>query len=401
MQWSAQQNDALDAVAAWLRNKDQPIFRLFGFAGSGKTTLAKHFAEGVTGQVMFAAYTGKAAHVLHQKGCPNATTIHKLIYKPRDRSKAGVLEMEADLAKLLLIDKPDTFELKKIKDIRFELNRERKNVASPIFDLNRESDIRHAALIVIDECSMVDTFMGEDLLSFGIPILVLGDPAQLPPVKGSGFFTEAKPDFLLDEVHRQAQDSPILKLATMVRNRQSIDLGIYGNCRIISTRDMVKADALEPDQIIVGRNATRHAWNRRMRKLLDFTDPLPMPGDRVVCRRNDHEVGLLNGAMWMVEEITGSTQDKVAMIIRPDVEGRPIEVTSHIPPFMGDKVDWWEAKEAQEFHFGYTVTCHTAQGSQWDDVLLFDESSAFREHRHRWLYTAITRAAERLTIVRE
>ena len=57
-------------------------------------------------------------------------------------------------------------------------------------------------------------------------------------------------------------------------------------------------------------------------------------------------------------------------------------------------------RESDEFDYGYALTVHKAQGSQWDDVLLFDESYAFREHRARWLYTGLTRAAKRLTIVR-
>ena len=58
---------------------------------------------------------------------------------------------------------------------------------------------------------MVDEDLGRDLLSFGKPVLVLGDPAQLPPVKGGGFFTEAEPDVMLTEVHRQAADNPIIR----------------------------------------------------------------------------------------------------------------------------------------------------------------------------------------------
>ena len=402
MEWSSQQNDALNQVAAWLKNKDQQVFRLFGYAGSGKTTLAKHFAEGVSGNVMFGAYTGKAAHVLHSKGCPNATTIHQMMYKSKDRSKSRILEIEADLARLLLLENPDRFQVKKIADYRGELERERKNAARPIFDLSQNSDIKDASLIVIDECSMVDGSMGQDLLSFGTPVLVLGDPAQLPPVGGAGFFTEGvKPDILLDQVHRQAQDSPILELATLVRNGKKLSLGEYGNCRIIDKSDMTKEDALEADQIIVGRNATRHAWNRRMRKLLGRTSMLPEPDDKVVCLRNDHDVGLLNGALWKVTDMGGSSEDKVAMTVQPDIDGSPIEVVAHAAHFLGEDVPWWERKDAQEFGYGYALTCHKSQGSQWDDVLLFDESFAFRQDRHRWLYTAITRAAERLTIVRD
>ena len=56
-------------------------------------------------------------------------------------------------------------------------------------------------------------------------------------------------------------------------------------------------------------------------------------------------------------------------------------------------------RDSDEFTYGYALTTHKAQGSQWDNVTLFDESYAFREHRDRWLYTALTRAAERVTVV--
>ena len=70
---------------------------------------------------------------------------------------------------------------------------------------------------MIDECSMVDAELGRDLMSFDVPVLVLGDPAQLPPIQGGGFFTEAEPDAMLTEVHRQAQDDPIVRLSMEVR----------------------------------------------------------------------------------------------------------------------------------------------------------------------------------------
>ena len=140
MQWSPQQEDALARVSAWLKSGRPQVFRLFGYAGTGKTTLARHFAEGFKGEVAFGAFTGKAAHVLRQKGCEGATTLHALIYRPR--------EVESE---------------------------------EPSFVLNRESAAAKADLIIIDECSMVDEELGRDLLSFGTPVLVLGDPAQLPP----------------------------------------------------------------------------------------------------------------------------------------------------------------------------------------------------------------------------
>src|SRR5690606_24430402 len=102
----------------------------------------------------------------------------------------------------------------------------------PSFSLNRDSAIDKAALVVIDECSMVDEEVGRDLLSFGKPVLVLGDPAQLPPIAGGGFFTEVEPDIMLTEVHRQAADDPIIHLSMLAREGRGLDYGIYGDSRV-------------------------------------------------------------------------------------------------------------------------------------------------------------------------
>ena len=75
---------------------------------------------------------------------------------------------------------------------------------------------------------MVDAELGRDLMSFGVPVLVLGDPAQLPPIQGGGFFTEAEPDMMLTEVHRQAEDNPIIRLSMDIRAGRDLDLGRYG-----------------------------------------------------------------------------------------------------------------------------------------------------------------------------
>uniref|UniRef100_UPI0035D076B3 ATP-binding domain-containing protein n=1 Tax=Bartonella sp. MU70NMGDW TaxID=3243561 RepID=UPI0035D076B3 len=64
------------------------------------------------------------------------------------------------------------------------------------------------------------------------------------------------------------------------------------------------------------------------------------------------------------------------------------------------EISWQLKKRYDDFDYGYALTVHKAQGSQWNNVVLFDESFAFREMYARWLYTGITRAAERLMIVR-
>ena len=362
MQWSPQQDAALDAVAAWLKTGDQQLFRLFGFAGTGKTTLAKHIAAHVKGNVVFGAFTGKAALVLRSKGCENARTIHSMIYRPKS------------------VDEEE-----------------------PVFVLNEDGEASTASLIIIDECSMVDEELGRDLLSFGKKVLVLGDPAQLPPVKGGGFFTESEPDRMLTEVHRQAAGNPIIRLSMMVRAGERLDKGIYGESRIIGREEIDSGAVTRADQVLVGMNRTRHAYNRRLRGLFGITEPLPQVKDKLVCLKNNRTKGLLNGGLWVVKKLLSKRGQALRMLVVPedDQSGRGTRINV-LPQFFegtGEEIPYALRRNTDEFDFGYALTVHKAQGSQWDDLVLFDESGAFREHRNRWLYTGITRAAERLTLV--
>ncbi len=413
MKWSPQQDAALVAVDKWLKDPgDQQVYRLFGYAGTGKTTLAMHLAENA-GSVMFGAFTGKAAYVLRQKGCPEASTLHSIIYKPQEKSRLALVEMETELAERIEAfnndpDLPPDFNPEDdshIKELRAGIAREKKNLARPAFSLNEESDLRFADLLVVDEVSMVNEPMGIDLESFGVPILVLGDPAQLPPVGGGGYFTNSAPDTMLTEIHRQALDNPIVCMATEVRHRRVLKPGKYGDSEVIAGK-VDSRRSLEFNQVLVGMNRTRHATNDHIRSLLGFTEQHPITKDKLVCLRNDHDCGLLNGGIWFVEKIGDKDQFYIEMTIRPeDGEGNQL-VMAHMAHFLRDTdikhMSWWERKVAQEFDYGYALTVHKSQGSQWDNVLLMDESNVFGRHdpnaKWRWLYTGITRAAERITI---
>lgn len=408
MHWSPQQDAALLAVSNWYKDEAAPqLFRLFGYAGTGKTTLAKEIAAGIDGGVSFGTFTGKAAHVLRQKGCEGATTIHSLIYHPRDKSKARLQELEQELiqirAKVLGLHPGRPLENdREYALIAREIEKERDGLAKPAFTLNEDSDLRYDDLVIIDECSMVDAAMGEDLLSFGVKVLVLGDPAQLPPVGGAGFFINGKADIMLTEIHRQAQENPIIAMATEVRTGGTLKVGSYGDNKVIQKAQVEQQEILDCDQVLVGKNATRHSYNTRIRKLLGHPSTDPVPGDKLVCLRNDHNIGLLNGAIWMVDEIGLIDGDRISMTVKPQEGGEATAVEAHMHYFQGrDKeLQWFEKREAQEFDYGYALTCHKAQGSQWDHVVVFDESWVFREDRAKWLYTAITRAAEKLTVVK-
>lgn len=394
--WSPQQQTALDRVGRWLKTRDKPVFQLAGYAGTGKTTLAKHLAATVNGPVYFAAYTGKAAHVLTKSGATNVSTIHKLIYTPKDKSQQRLKELQAERARLLTHKPvPETL----VEKVDAAIKAEQINLARPMFQLNTESPLFEAALLVVDEYSMIDEQMGEDLLSFGCPILALGDPGQLPPVGGTPFFKN-KPDILLTEIHRQAQDNPIIWMSKEVREGRVLRPGDYGASRVIPygrlPREELRDMVLSTDQLLVGRNATRITSNGRARELLGRTNALPQEGDKLVCLRNNHEVGLLNGQLWKVRRDTIFDGDYVIMDIEGE-DGAKVEVSAHPHYFHGNKPEYWERKDAEEFDYGYALTVHKSQGSAWPSVLLFDEW--YGKDRKQWLYTAITRAAERIDLV--
>src|SRR5882757_8421947 len=276
------QDAALSAVADWYkakpgRNGTPGIFRLFGYAGTGKTTLARHLAEGVDGKVLFAAFTGKAACVMRSKGCRGASTIHRLIYKPPESKEE-----------------------------------------QPSFELWSKAPASNAKLIIIDECSMVDAELARDLMSFNVPLLVLGDPAQLPPIQGGGFFTDVKPDAMLTEVHRQAQDNPIVRLSMDIRAGKPLTEGQYGETQVVRKSDLDPKRVLDADQVLVGRNVTRRAYNARLRERRGFADTLPMVGDKLVCLRNNRRKGLFNGGLWVVKERPKPRRQIIRMHLKPD-----------------------------------------------------------------------------------
>lgn len=371
MAWSPQQEAAIAEVRAWLRDPNgKQVFRLFGFAGTGKTTLAQELAKSVKGKVLYATFTGKAALVLRKKGCDGASTIHSLIYKAEVDERTG----DAD------------------------------------FVLNPESDLASASLLVIDEVSMVGEDLARDLLSFKKRILVLGDPAQLPPVKDEGFFINAEPDVMLTEVHRQAQDNPIIRMSMDIREGRGLVKGQFGNSLVISRReadeDQIREHVLGADQLLCGLNRTRTSYNRRIRELKGIfgleREWHPATGDRLICLRNKRDKHLFNGGIWDCDSVESLGGNRLKIIATSLDEVRdPVQVEVFEQFFNGTEqtLDWRDKRATEEFTFGWAITCHKSQGSQWDYVTIFDESRAFRDAQSNWLYTAVTRAAERVTVI--
>lgn len=429
---SAQQSAAVDAVGQWhqraigcrtFRDEREQVYRCYGFAGTGKTTIALEFARQCPGTVLFAAFTGKAAHVMQTKGCVGASTIHSLIYLSRGKSEQRLEALRKQLAKLI---EEGGFEADEVARVKTDIIAEERAVGRPSFTLNPDSPLAEASLLIVDECSMVGEQIAKDLLSFRRPILVLGDPAQLPPVRDCGYFTNQPPDTMLTEVHRHALESPIYRMATIVREGRPLMYERWSDgSGVFDKRELTLDRLVAADQVLVGKNETRHNQNRKMRAHLGrigVNGVYPVVGDKLVALRNEREEGFLNGQTWTCAgdaellDAKAGHPDRVRFTVRPaggecDEEGESNTVTAWAQCFDGSGPrdgdnDGYQAPAgrlrlaASEFGYGYALTVHKAQGSQWPRVVVCDQSHVFRKDGVKWLYTGITRAAEGVEVFR-
>jgi exodeoxyribonuclease-5 len=346
-----------------------------------------------------------------RKGTP-ASTIHSLIYRVSeatpeeiDRVERDLLDLQRGLGRMAPAER--AFAEMQISKLQLRL----ADIHKPTFLLNEQSLVRDADLIVLDEVSMVGPEMAADLLAFGKPILVLGDPGQLPPIKGTGAFTEAKPDIMLTEIHRQAGESAIIRLATMARQGIDIPPGEHDAHVWKLPRNAVRPEQmLRGGQVICGRNDTRRWLNSQIKQAAGFPAPYPAGQDeKLICLKNRHDLSLVNGMFVSLADIrhesdlafsaTITTEDGVA------ISGRHRFYKGHYDDHVRyDRErltrDYREMRGLIESSWGYAITCHKAQGSQWENVVVYDDGlSRTAEDRNRWLYTAITRAERGLVIL--
>jgi ATP-dependent exoDNAse (exonuclease V) alpha subunit len=421
---SEAQSKAIAVIRDWYLNRrhQQQILSVFGYAGTGKTTITnlamqalglEPMTPGGLGGVLFAAFTGKAVLVMTRKGTP-AQTIHSLIYRNSDASPeeiARVTEelaaLERDLPRMWVAERG--FAQAQIAQLKLRLD----HIHEPQFVLNPHSDLRDADLLVLDEVSMVGKQMADDLLAFGKPILVLGDPGQLPPVKDEGFFVKGEPDVMLTEIHRQAADSPILRLATMARRGEPIPFGAFDdNVWKMSRHDVTPAQLLRGGQVICGKNATRRRLNTAMKSAAGFFTDYPAgAGEKIICLRNRHDLGLINGMFLMLSAVRPhphnprafraaiQTEDGVAIAGEQDFWRGEYDDHVVFDPNR-NRHEWATRRGLIESSWGYAITCHKAQGSQYPTVVVVDDGFGHSaEVRNQWLYTAITRAEHGLLIL--
>lgn len=370
-------------IEDWWTSSEQ-TFCLGGYAGTGKTFLANKITANLgLDRVQYCSFTGKAALALKERGVSSATTIHSLIYKRYEPGEAAAAYYDS-------LSSADTeFNDRRRRQLHLIMNGK-----DPGFALNEDSSANSARLIVVDEFSMLNEEIIRDLQLFNRRILYLGDPAQLPPIEGNSPLT---PDCFLDEVVRQALDNPVLRAATMVREGEVLPHECdWGNF----VRFRNKADASweicsAADQILCGKNLTRSEINKKFRKKLGMKGQLDI-GDKLVCLENDHSIELYNGTVGEVTHIAPSgcygLGGKKIHLVQGDNLFTGIQPAF---PWEYEGVPAWQMKDCHKFDYGYALTVHKSQGSEWNNIVVFNEI-----HRMKgWLYTALTRAREKVTLV--
>lgn len=442
---SALQAQAIAATTAWFKGGDkkaQPVFRIFGYAGTGKTTILNlaikelglsafcpvgddvEPGEDTGGHeagrgVLYAAFTGKAALVMTRKGTP-AQTIHSLIYRVSEPTKEEMEKVKAQIGDIEgKLGGLGPAERMLLEAQAAQLKLRLKDMHKPAFVLNTESSVRDASLIVLDEVSMVGDDMARDLLSFGKPILVLGDPGQLPPIKGEGYFVQAQPDVMLTEIHRQAGESAIIRLATMARQGQPIPQGQHDDfVWKMRAGDIGPAQMLNGGQVICGKNATRMRLNNAMRQAAGYDSIYPTGGgEKIICLKNRNDLGVVNGMFLTLTDVEDISDIAFkARVITEDgqtvgalgKDGQPEKQLIYKGHFddhvqldkdRGER-DHWHKRSLMETAWGWAITCHKSQGSQWENIVVYDDGlGRTLEDRCRWLYTAITRAEKGLVLL--
>ena len=387
MKLNEQQAQAIEALRKWWYDGKKQVFQISGAAGTGKTTLIRYLINEIKlehDEVLFTAFVGKATLAMTRNGL-NAKTLHSAICYCKDEP---VLDENGNVVT--------------------EYNR---RVTKRVFTRRRKIDPR-IRLIVVDEGSMVPAKMADWLLKFKVPIIVLGDLNQLPPVIGDSFFLK-EPDVVLTQIMRQSSESPIPYFAQNVLQNGtkclSPGLQIGDKINVLSKADITPELLKDYDVIICGTNKTRNNLNTYIReRIYGRTQDYPVIGDKLICRENDwtfsvDDVYLINGLIGYVTDIDLESISDYTMKIdfKPEFMDNEFKNVTLDRIYMGlspnDKRFY--RSNYHKFEYGYAITCHLSQGLQYNRVLVFNESFGTAEERRKWLYTAVTRAIDKVTIL--
>lgn len=291
-------------------------------------------------------------------------------------------------------------------------------------------------IVVVDECSMVPKELLQQLITHPVYILCLGDPGQLPPVNSNddNKLLEA-PHIFLDEIMRQAAESEIIQLTMKIRNDEPIEYMKGTEVQVIHKSELTTGMLEWADQVLCATNDTRKKLNMQMRQLAGIENNEPKDGDKVICLRNywetfsDNENALVNGTIGYLRNpfktyhnifpystVEGTSRMPIlACGFETDNEEyyEGLDIDYYMMQTGESILDWKNRykmggnKRTQhllpyDFTYGYAITGHKSQGSEWDKVLVIEEKFPFDKEEHkRWLYTCCTRAAKKLVLVRK
>lgn len=387
------QEEGLKTAVA--RHRDGEKYTVIaGYAGTGKSTLVRYIIDALNveeNRVCYCAFTGKAAEVLKKKGNKNVATLHRLLYEHIPRPAGGFFR------------KP-----------------------KPFIDYD---------VVVVDEVSMAPKTLIELLFKHKVYVICLGDPFQLPPIdKDEDNHLLDNPHIFLDEIMRQEEDSEIIQLTMKIRNQESIDYFNGNEIKIIPYSDLNTGVLQWGDQVLTATNAKRRAINNQMRALEGRTGE-PVDGDKIICLRNYWDDSSLNGDA-LINGTIGILQNsfrtwrEIPRFVQSDIRKFDVLVGDLVVPetndvyemtemdrqmiITGEKCCDWRLSYKlgklrskygeivpKEFTYAYAITTHKSQGSEWDKVVVLEEKFPFDKNEHaRWLYTACTRASEKLVLVR-
>lgn len=396
MELNEKQRQGLEIAVDRYKHKEHYTV-ISGYAGTGKSTLVKFIVSALPNinpdeDVIYTSFTGKATQVLQKKGNKNVSTLHKLLFES--------------------IPKPDgTFFRKPVEFIPYKI-------------------------VIVDECSMVPKDLLQRLIQYNVHIICLGDPGQLPPInKNDDNHLLDNPHIFLDEIMRQEAESEIINLTMDIRAGKPLSHFQGKEVQILNKDELTTGMLLWADQIICAKNETRITLNNQIRDLLGRSGG-PQDGDKVICLKNNWDIysindnPLVNGTIGYLKD-SFSTYINLPKQITSDKQPKKLDILT--ANFISDTnedygiinmdknlivtgepgLDWktsynmgrnwrFQDKIPDQFTYGYAITCHKSQGSEWDNVLVIEEGFPFEKEEHkRWLYTAATRAAKKLVIIRK
>ena len=392
---SEDQEKAIDFVNNFLKsNAKQAV--IGGCAGSGKSSIIPFIVDMICGDydyfdspVAICAYTGKAVMVLKRKGIINAQTLHSFLYYTK-------CEIDSNGDRIL------------------------KHEPFPSYHFN------HIKLLIVDEASMVNKSIYNLISSLPFKVLYIGDHFQLPPIEDN-FNIMIKPDFRMEKILRQNEGNSIIQLAEMARNGKKIPLGIYGNSK--HTRSFNEDDLLNYDQILTWTNSYKDKINDIIRNKRGFIKDKPQYDDKMIVKANCPALNLFNGQIvylmntptlnkngaWKVELIDELAYNDPFIMAQTNNYIKT-DASIHLTKEEINKIKnepFVKVKNTQgiftkmirknpyrvHLDWGYALTVHSAQGSSWSNVAVILENRIYNmKDCYRWIYTAITRAEDSITI---